>query len=185
MHAEGIKRVVVPEHRFQLGAREVRYRSGEYADDDGTRAIHETASGSDDDETGDRCYALVNWAIACLLLEDLDPEYARGDWHRALADLCERQAESTGQRNEAKPNLWLGTGLADLEIVQMLLARGDQAECARRTQRASATYAAAFSRGASPREVASIREHLDFCHEMTASWPAHLREAIDAIRRAL
>lgn len=138
-----------------------------------------------DDETGDRCYAFVNWAIACLLLEALDPEYARGDWHRALADQCERQAELTGQRNEAHPSLWLGTGLGDLELVQMLLASGDKDACVRRAQRAATLYAAAFSRGASPREVASISEHLDFCHEMTAAWPAHLREAIDSIRRAL
>jgi hypothetical protein len=133
----------------------------------------------------DDSYALNNWAVACLLLEGIDPEYARGDWHTALADLCKRQAELTGKANEENPSLWTATGLADLELVQLLLARDDKGASAQHAQRAASLYAAAFARGASPREIASIQENLDFLVELTTAWPAPLRNALESIRRSL
>lgn len=133
----------------------------------------------------DDSYTLNNWAIACLLLEAIEPTYGRGNWHAALADLCKRQAEQNRLHLEEDPHLWLATGLADLEIVQLLLARGDKAACTQHAERAAAGYAAAFDRGASPREVASIEEHLDFLMEMTRTWPAPVRHALQAVRRGL
>ncbi len=133
----------------------------------------------------DDSYTLNNWAIACLLLEGIDPEYAKGDWHTALADLCKRQAELTGKLDDADPSLWTATGLADLEVVQLLLARDDKAACAQHAQRAATLYAAAFARGASPREIASVQENLDFLVELATGWPAHLRAALASIRRSL
>jgi hypothetical protein len=133
----------------------------------------------------DDSYALNNWGTGCLLLAAIDPQYAKGDWQSALADLCKRQAELNGKRNDEDPTLWLATGLADLEVVQLLLARDDKAAVAQRGQRATRLYQAAFARGASPREVASIRENVDFLVEMCRGWPAAVRSALDAIRRSL
>jgi hypothetical protein len=133
----------------------------------------------------DDCYSFNNWAVACLLLEALDPAYRRGDWHSTLADLCEHQAVLAARRNEENPSLWAATGLGDLDVVQLLLASADAAECARRGASAAERYAMAFARGASPREVASIREHLDFLIELTGDWPAAVRDALQVVRRAL
>jgi hypothetical protein len=48
-----------------------------------------------------------------------------------------------------------------------------------------ASYRAAARRGASPREIASVREHLDFIIEMSASERRSLRNALAEIRRAI
>jgi hypothetical protein len=133
----------------------------------------------------DDSYSFNNWAIACLLLESVDPAYSQGDWHGSLADLCENQTKLAGQRNDENPSLWTATGLADLEVVQLLLARADAAACARRGAAAAELYAAAFARGASPREIASIEEHLDFLIELTDGWPPAVRTALQGVRRTV
>lgn len=141
-------------------------------------------------EDDDDVYAFVNWAIACLLLRRLDPERAAGDWLGVLAAMCERQLAATRAALQESPQLWLATGLADLQVVRLLLSADDaRAAHAALGREAAAQYAAAFARGASPREVASIQEHLDFLVELTgdpaAPWPAVVREALAAMRRAI
>lgn len=134
----------------------------------------------------DHSYSLNNWAVACLLLEAIEPSYGKGDWHAPLAEMCKRQVELNRQHLEDDPDLWLATGLADLEIVQLLLARDDKDACAQHAERAQGLYCAAFERGASLREIASIQEHLDFLVEMTRGWrPAHVRTALQSIRRSI
>ncbi len=133
----------------------------------------------------DDCYSFNNWAVACLLLEALDADYRRGDWHGTLADLCEAQIKLVGRRNDENPSLWAATGLGDLEVVQLLLAAADPPEAARRGVSAGERYAAAFARGASPREIASIREHIDFLIELTAAWSKAVRDALQSVRRAI
>ncbi len=140
-------------------------------------------------------YAFNNWAVACLLLERIDPAYERGNWHAELASLCERQAEVTRRQIADDPKFWLESGLADLQIVELLLAAGsadEKTRCAALAKTAAAQYASAFARGASLREVASIQEHLDFLVALTdrdavprlRSWPAPVRDALEAIRRS-
>ena len=133
----------------------------------------------------DDSYAFNNWAVACLLLASKDPAWERGDWRRTLADLCEHQAQATLALSEEDPSLWRMTGLADTEIVRLLLAAGDGAECSARAERAMALYAAAFERGASLREIASIDENLAFMIELTDDWPPCVATALKAIRAAL
>ena len=77
------------------------------------------------------------------------------------------------------------TGLADTEIVRLLLGAGNGAECGARAERAMALYAAAFERGASLREIASIDENLAFMIELTDDWPPCVATALKAIRSAL
>ncbi|MFO1335128.1 MAG: CHAT domain-containing protein [Piscinibacter sp.] len=139
---------------------------------------------------GDDVYAFNNWAVACLLLRRLDPERAAGNWLPALAEMTERHVDSTRARHEESPSLWLATGLGDLQIVRLLLAADDaKADAAGLGRAAAELYAAAFARGASPREVASIQEHLDFLAELTgageARWPQPVREALAAVRRSM
>ncbi len=139
---------------------------------------------------GDDVYSFNNWAVACLLLRRLDAERAVGPWLGALAEMTERQVASTRTKLEESPSLWLATGLGDLQIVRLLLAADDpKADPAALGRSAGELYAAAFARGASPREVASIQEHLDFLIELTgdgeARWPRPVAEALAAVRRAM
>ncbi|WP_298824455.1 CHAT domain-containing protein [uncultured Piscinibacter sp.] len=140
-------------------------------------------------KSGDDAYAFNNWALACLLLERLDAERAAGNWRPALAALCERQAAATRRALEESPQLWLATGLGDLQVVRLLLAARDRAGHEAIGRAAAEDYSAAFARGASPREVASIQEHLDFLIEITADpaapWPAAVRDALGAVRRSM
>lgn len=142
----------------------------------------------------DRCpddvYAFVNWAVACLLLRRLDAERAAGDWLAALAEMTERQAGATRAKLAESPSLWLASGLGDLQLLRLLLAADDaNADHAGLAAAAAELYAAAFARGASPRELASIQEHVDFLVELTdereARWPKPLRDALAALRRAM
>ncbi len=144
----------------------------------------------DFDPDDDDVYAFVNWAIACLLLRRLDPERAAGDWLPALAAMCERHAAATRAALAESPDLWLATGLADLQGLRLLLAADEPGAAHDALGREAAEqYAAAFARGASLREVASIQEHLDFLVDLTADpaapWPAPVREALVALRRSI
>jgi hypothetical protein len=141
-------------------------------------------------EDDDDVYAFNNWAVACLLLRRLDPERAAGPWPPALAAMCERQAAATRAKLEESPQLWLATGLGDLQILRLLLAADDPKAGHEGLGRGAAElYSAAFARGASPREIASIQEHLDFlvalCADPAAPWPTPVREALAAVRRAM
>jgi hypothetical protein len=141
-------------------------------------------------EDDDDVYAFVNWAIACLLLRRLDPERAAGPWLGSLAAMAERQLAATRAELKESPQLWLATGLADLQVLRLLLAADDlRADHEALAREAVAQYGAAFARGASLREVASIQEHLDFLVELTADaaapWPAAVREALAALRRSI
>ncbi|MFT3663628.1 CHAT domain-containing protein [Piscinibacter sp.] len=142
------------------------------------------------DRGADEVYAFNNWAVACLLLRRLDAERAAGDWLAALAEMTERQAGATRARLAESPSLWLASGLGDLQVLRLLLAADDaDADHAALAAGAAELYAAAFARGASPRELASIQEHVDFLVEMTdeheARWPKAVRDALGALRRAM
>lgn len=143
-----------------------------------------------DFDPDDDVYPFVNWAIACLLLRRLDPERAAGDWLGVLAATCERHVAATRTALADSPSLWLATGLADLQVLRLLLAADEAgADHDALGREAAAQYAAAFARGASLREVASIQEHCDFLVELTADpaapWPASVREALVALRRSI
>ena len=129
-------------------------------------------------------YAFNNWAIACLLLAHEEPAYERGNWRPVLVEMCERQNQTTLALGEDDPSLWRSTGPADIEVV-LLLAADDAAHCQLHAERAAELYRAAFERGASLREIASIQEHLDFLLALTRGWPPQVGSALEVIRAAL
>jgi hypothetical protein len=130
-------------------------------------------------------YAFNNWAIACLVLAGLDPAYEAGGWRPVLADLVEQQRAKLQARAEEDPSLWGSTGLADVEVVRLLLAADDADACERHAERAAALYGAAFERGASQREIASIEENLEFLVALSAEGSPRAAEAVERIRRSL
>lgn len=109
-------------------------------------------------------YPFANQAVARILAARLDPA-RRGDWQRSLDQDCKRMIALARERNETKPNFWDGVGEADCELVRLL--NRDEAKLKRTDADAAALhiaglYRSAAQRGASPREYASVLEHLDF-----------------------
>ena len=92
------------------------------------------------------------------------------------------------ERNEAKPNFWDGVAEADCELVLLLARTGPRAKAAENAAtRIAALYRNAAQRGASPREYASVREHLDFIQALIGETGGHtvLAKSLAALRAAL
>ena len=138
-----------------------------------------------DMQGGDDGYALANWSVACLLLQRLAPDIGRGDWHGELDAMVTRQAERNNARLAAEPDFWSAVGLADLDLVHLLLAANDGAACRRLGDAARSGYRTALARGASPREAGSVRDHLDFLIDLTPGWPEAVGQALQDVRAAL
>lgn len=157
-------------------------------------------------------YAFTNWAAArsCILL--LDPA---GDriWQASLESDLTQVAKTVAAANAAEPNFWHSAAPADCQLVRLLVlhvASGADAEpqaeqpakkvgkkqaekqAAQRAEdvRALASeiidlYRTAIRRGASPREVSSVVEHLDFLIEFAGDTTEPLRRVLVDIRAAL
>ncbi len=138
-----------------------------------------------DMQGGDDSRSLANWGVACLLLQRLAPDIGRGDWHGELEALATRQAERNAARLAAEPDFWGSVGLADLALVQLLLAVPDAEACQRHAERATEAYRSALARGASLREAGSVREHLEFLIDLTQAWPESAGQALETVRAAL
>lgn len=117
-------------------------------------------------------YAFTNWAFGCLLLDRYAPAEAPDGWQDALAEHLQRQATLAREAERTSPSFWNAAGLADLTVVHGLLSGDDTAGRA-----ASTLYRDAAARGASVREVSSVRDHLDTLRQLADSrdiarpWP--------------
>lgn len=129
-------------------------------------------------------YPFSNWALAVLIGEMLGrtPDM---NWHRSLDDECQRMIELARRRNAEKPNFWSAVGAADCLLVQLLAGDGSDEVPKKQAEAIVATYRLALQRGASPREAASVREHLDFVIAVADQVPAAIRDALATIRDAL
>ena len=106
---------------------------------------------------------LQQLAVACLPLRRLDPERAAGNWLPALAEMTERHVDLTrAPRGIAR----CGWPPARRPADRAPAAGGRRCQGRRRRFWAAPPPSSAgmpvFARGASPREVVSIQEHLDF-----------------------
>jgi tetratricopeptide (TPR) repeat protein len=111
-------------------------------------------------------YAFTNWLAGSLLtrqrgetLATVDPASQQRELEGLLRELA--------QRNEADPNFWDSASLADLQLIRLLSQpaappkkRGDSSLPP--AMAVLATYRNAIARGASPREVSSVAEHIAF-----------------------
>lgn len=104
----------------------------------------------------------------------------------ALDADCVAMIEALRQSDKKDPNLWKAIGVGDCELVRLLgAARGRK--LGELAERVGECYAAALKRGASPRERASVIEHLDFVIAMAAGAGVGkpLRDALAEIRSQL
>ena len=137
-------------------------------------------------------YGFTNWATAKVLCEFYDPEQDKA-WRKTLEDDCQQMIEDAHARNQNNPNYWDSVAEADCELL-LLLAQGvvaaEGVELAKAAKaaadRIAKRYRAAAKRGASPREYASVLEHLDFVIALSGiSSDGDLTEALAALRGAL
>ncbi len=95
--------------------------------------------------------------------------------------------QSARERNEISPNFWDSVAEGDCRLVLLL----NEPPATREAADHAATsiieaYRTAAQRGASPREYASVREHLEFVIAMIETQPdSHLGHALQTIRSAL
>jgi hypothetical protein len=132
-------------------------------------------------------YPFTNWATARVLASLLDAEQDDA-WRASLEDDCRHMIQIARERNEARPNFWDGAAEADCELVLLLARTGARAKAAADAATRIATlYRNAARRGASPREYASVREHLDFIQALIGETGGHsvLAKALAALRAAL
>ncbi|MDS4040227.1 MAG: CHAT domain-containing protein [Candidatus Competibacter sp.] len=144
----------------------------------------------------DAYYPLTNWATAKLCMQILDSK-ADTSWQASLERELTHVAETMAAAHEAEPNFWRGAALADCQLVRLLVLHvapmaDAEPRAAQRAGDARALaneivdlYRTAIRRGASPREVSSVVEHLDFLIEVAGDASEPLRQALADIRAAL
>jgi hypothetical protein len=132
-------------------------------------------------------YAFTNWLAASLLAAQ------RGEGQAATDAARQRELDSMvreiSRRNESDPNFWDSASLADLQLVRLL----SQAPPKKRGADVSpapamavlAAYRNAIARGASPREVSSVAEHIAFLHELWAPDDKANRRILEQIQENL
>ncbi|MGA1869453.1 MAG: CHAT domain-containing protein [bacterium] len=122
-------------------------------------------------------YSFTNWVLARALGEsDL----------AVLRDECKQMIEIAQKRDAEEPSFWSSVAEYDLEVVILLAQPEITAEGAKESvERIISGYRDACKRGASPREMASVCENLDFIIAMSTSAPKPLRDALAAIRAAI
>ena len=130
-------------------------------------------------------YPFSNWALAEMLAERIFPEH-RGKLHEVFEDECHRMAAVARERNIEKPDFWDGVGEADCKLLVMLVNSEAGQVAGNQAAVITELYRAAAQRGASPREYASVREHLDFVIQVANFEPgSDLGAGLGAIRAAL
>ncbi|HYN79689.1 MAG TPA: CHAT domain-containing protein, partial [Lamprocystis sp. (in: g-proteobacteria)] len=121
------------------------------------------------------------WAAAKLLALGLDADRG-GDWQARLPDDLRRMSAEAARLNEQDPSFRNGVAVAYNDTALLLTqpdpAPGDVAAVIDR-------YQEVFRRGASPREVASVHESLDFLIDLGDGLPAPVVRALGEIRAAL
>jgi hypothetical protein len=125
-----------------------------------------------------------HWVAAQVLAAGLDPS-REGDWRSGLADGCRQRGERAAARNAEQPSFRLGVAVADNEVALLLILPKGQAVAPDTEARIAGLYRAAFLRGASPREVATVLEGLDFLIDLGRLLPGPVSAALANIRQAL
>lgn len=143
-------------------------------------------------------YPFTNWASAALLAGRLDAKRA-DTWRQGLGSDIARLQTALQARYDSEPGFWDGVALADLELVRLLErcinapTPGSRSRrtaslpgpCAEIAERIEDGYRRVITRGASPRERASVIENLDCLVGLLGKDLPALRKALGEIRDAL
>jgi len=130
-------------------------------------------------------YAFTNYALARVLLERIRKSRA-ATWKQALVTECRQTIDIARKRYEKKPDFWGAVAEADCLLVLLLANPNAAAQKMEEDAKAIVEkYRDAGLRGTSPRQMASIGEHLDFILEVYEAPNARIEEALTMIRNAI
>lgn len=130
-------------------------------------------------------YPFINWSLARALAAASEPKQHADELMR-LRDECQHMMEIVQERENKEPNFWNSVAQPDLGVVLLLAHPKLTTQLAKEVaERIVTSYQSAFKRGASPREMASVRESLDFAIAMSGAAPKPLRDALASIRAAI
>ncbi len=129
-------------------------------------------------------YPFTNWAAAKLLTKKLEPGWG-GSWENTLAMECDRLVAAARKRDAEEPSFWNSIVEANFEVVRLLTQSRKSRASERIVDNAIGHYRAAARRGASPRQMTSVRDHLDFVIALSESERQSLRHELSLIRDAL
>jgi tetratricopeptide (TPR) repeat protein len=130
-------------------------------------------------------YAFTNYALARVMLERIRKSRA-ATWKSKLVTECHQTIDIARKRYEKNPDFWGAVAEADCLLV-LLLANPNTA-VQKMDEDAKAIvekYRDAGLRGTSPRQMASIREHLEFIMEVYEAPNARIDETLAMIRNAI
>ncbi|MBK7352261.1 MAG: hypothetical protein IPJ05_00275 [Nitrosomonas sp.] len=125
-------------------------------------------------------YSFTNMATANWLIKYLGKS-SDSDFDALIND-CDRIIAITQEKNSSNPNFWDSVALADCALVKLMLQR--------ELSKTSANdvielYRQAIKRGASPKQVGSVKEHLEFLMDLTQSLAQPIQDALKSIHEAL
>ncbi len=134
------------------------------------------------ENTTPTAYAFTNWALAKVLLEQSQKSKDTA-WKHDLVAECHRMIDIARKRYKETPNFWDATAEPDCLLVLLLASPNATAKKIEQDAQAiQSKYRDACSRGTSPRQMASIQEHLDFILEVQDASPSKTNRALAMIR---
>lgn len=125
-------------------------------------------------------YPFTNMVTADWLIENLKKPIDK-DFDELISD-CDRIIAITQEKNDSSPDFWNSVALADCVLVKLML-QGELSQAS--TNEVIALYQRAVQRGASPREIGSIKENFQFLMDLTKSLDKSIQEAISMIHDGL
>ena len=130
-------------------------------------------------------YAFTNWALARVLVEQFHKSRGAA-WKQKLEAECRHMIDIARKRYAENPNFWDATAEADCLLVLLLATPNKAVKNIEEDANAILSkYKDACLRGTSPRQMASIHEHLEFILQVQEPTNAKINEALKMIRTSM
>ena len=125
-------------------------------------------------------YPFTNMATANWLVRNLGKSSDK-DFDVLIND-CDKIIAITQEKNSNNPNFWNSVALADCYLLKLML----QGEISKASiNEVIALYQRAMKRGASPREIGSVKENFQFLMDLTQPLGQPIHQAINAVFESL
>lgn len=125
-------------------------------------------------------YPFTNMATADWLVRNLRKP-SDNDFDALIND-CDKIIAITQEENGNNPNFWNSVALADCYLLKLML-QGETSKAS--INEVIALYQQAMKRGASPRQIESVRENFQFLMDLTKSPEQPIHQAIKAVFESL
>ena len=125
-------------------------------------------------------YSFTNMATANWLVRNLGKSSDKD--FDALINDCNKIIALTQEKNSNNPNFWNSVALADCYLLKLML-QGEISQAS--IDEVIVLYQHAMQRGASPREIGSVKENFQFLMDLTQSLVQSTHQAINTVFESL